>query len=40
MQSLKVWDPVVRVFHWSLVAGFAANALVLDDDGKLHQWVG
>ncbi|MDU8943375.1 cytochrome b/b6 domain-containing protein [Ovoidimarina sediminis] len=40
MQRLKVWDPVVRVFHWSLVAGFAANALVLDDDGKLHQWVG
>lgn len=40
MKRLKVWDPFVRVFHWSLVIGFTANALVLDDDGKLHQWVG
>ena len=40
MQNLKVWDPFVRVFHWSLVIGFAANAMILDDDGKTHQWVG
>ena len=38
--AVRVWDPFVRIFHWSLVLGFAANALVLDDDGKLHQWVG
>ncbi|MFT7594852.1 MAG: cytochrome b [Paracoccaceae bacterium] len=40
MQKIKVWDPLVRIFHWSLVVGFAANALFLDDDSKLHQWVG
>ena len=40
MTSVKVWDPLVRVFHWSLVAGFAANALVIYDESKLHQWVG
>lgn len=40
MSKLRVWDPFVRIFHWSLVAGFAANALVLDDDGKAHEWVG
>ena len=40
MQRLKVWDPFVRLFHWSLVAAFAANALFIDDDGRLHQWVG
>lgn len=40
MERLKVWDPFVRVFHWSLVTAFGANALVLDDDTKLHQWVG
>lgn len=40
MKHIKVWDLFVRVFHWSLVAGFAANALILDDDGKLHQWIG
>ena len=40
MTRLNVWDPFVRLFHWTLVLGFAANALVVDDDGKLHQWIG
>jgi cytochrome b len=40
MTRLKVWDPFVRVFHWSLVTLFAANALFVDDDGKLHIWIG
>lgn len=40
MKRMKVWDPFVRIFHWSLAAGFGANALVLDDDGKAHQWLG
>jgi cytochrome b len=40
MNHVRVWDAFVRLFHWSLVAAFAANALVIDDDTKLHQWVG
>ena len=40
MSRVRVWDPFVRAFHWSLVAFFAANALFVDDDGKLHQWIG
>jgi cytochrome b len=40
MTKIKVWDPLVRLFHWSLVIFFAANALVLDDDSKWHIWVG
>lgn len=36
----KVWDPVVRVFHWSLVAGFAANALFTDPEEWLHRNIG
>lgn len=35
-----IWDPFVRVFHWSLVAAFTANALFTDDESKLHEWVG
>lgn len=40
MKRMKVWDPVVRIFHWSLVAGFTANALFVDDESDLHLIIG
>ena len=40
MNKYNIWDPLLRVFHWTLVAGFAANALLLEDDGSAHQVVG
>lgn len=40
MTKTRVWDPLVRTFHWSLVVLFAANALFVDDDSDLHQWIG
>ncbi|WP_291727233.1 cytochrome b/b6 domain-containing protein [Leisingera sp. F5] len=40
MQRTYVWDPVVRLFHWLLAAGFAANALFTDPEGDLHQYIG
>lgn len=36
----KVWDPAVRLFHWSLVSAFAANALLVDKDSTLHLVIG
>jgi len=35
-----VWDPLVRIFHWSLVAGFATAYLVEDELLDLHVWAG
>ncbi|SFI70784.1 cytochrome b/b6 domain-containing protein [Celeribacter neptunius] len=32
----RVWDPLVRLFHWSLVSCFAANALFVDGENDLH----
>jgi cytochrome b len=40
MSSHKVWDPLLRTFHWSLVAGFTANALLIDGEANLHEVVG
>lgn len=37
---LYVWDPVVRIFHWSLALGFAALAVFIDPEGKLHVQLG
>ncbi len=40
MKNVKVWDPLVRIFHWTLVLAFAGNALFIDDESKLHLQVG
>ncbi|MDW4548637.1 cytochrome b/b6 domain-containing protein [Defluviimonas sp. D31] len=40
MLKVKVWDPVVRIFHWSLVAGFTANAFFTDPEGETHEVIG
>ncbi|MDD3528937.1 MAG: cytochrome b/b6 domain-containing protein [Gallionellaceae bacterium] len=39
-QAVPVWDPFVRIFHWSLVAGVLANFFVIDDGEAVHQWLG
>jgi cytochrome b len=39
-QTVKVWDPLVRVFHWSLVASFAVALVTADEWEGLHEWAG
>lgn len=38
--QVMVWDPLVRVFHWSLVASFFVAFLTDDDLMSLHAWAG
>lgn len=38
--SIRVWDPLVRIFHWSLVAAFTVAWLTADDWDRLHEWAG
>ncbi len=38
--TIKVWDPLVRIFHWSLVIGFFVAYITEDDFMTLHVWAG
>lgn len=39
-RKIMVWDPVVRLFHWSLVAAFAANVFFTRPGRDMHRYVG
>lgn len=38
--TVRVWDPVVRVFHWGLVAAVAMAWLTADEVQPLHEIAG
>jgi cytochrome b len=39
-QRIRVWDPLVRIFHWSLAACFLIAYVVEDDMLNLHVLAG
>jgi len=39
-KMVRVWDPLVRLFHWSLAASFTIAFLVEDDLLVVHVWAG
>ncbi len=38
--EVRVWDPFVRIFHWSLVGLFAAAWATSENMTKPHVWIG
>ena len=38
--TVRVWDPLLRIFHWSLVASFALAWISADEWDDLHVWAG
>ena len=37
---VKVWDPLVRIFHWGLVLSLATAWLSAGSAKSLHEWAG
>lgn len=38
--KVRVWDPLVRVFHWGLVTAFATAWLTADELQPVHEFAG
>lgn len=38
--TVRVWDPLVRLFHWSLVAGFTVAYVTADEIQRIHELAG
>ncbi len=39
-ETIKIWDPLVRLFHWSLVLSFTIAYFTEGDLLYLHVWAG
>ncbi|MGH8353813.1 MAG: cytochrome b/b6 domain-containing protein [Pseudomonas sp.] len=37
-ETLRLWDPLVRLFHWSMAGVFIANYFFTED--AWHRWLG
>jgi len=36
----RVWDPLVRITHWTIAFTVLLNYAIVDDESVLHVWIG
>ena len=39
-KEIIVWDPIVRIFHWSLATSFLLNFFITEEGETIHNWIG
>lgn len=37
---IPVWDPLVRLIHWSLFTAILLNGFVIDEESVAHEYIG
>lgn len=40
IRVVAVWDPLVRLIHWSLALAIVANGFLTDPESELHESIG
>ena len=39
-RAVAVWDPLVRLIHWSLALTILLNGTFIEDESTTHNWIG
>ena len=39
-REVAVWDPLVRLIHWSLALTILLNGTFIEEESKAHEWIG
>ncbi|MFX0545920.1 cytochrome b/b6 domain-containing protein [Roseovarius sp. S1116L3] len=39
-RDILVWDPLVRLIHWTVVLMVLINAAIVEHDSQIHLWAG
>ena len=39
-RQVAVWDPLVRLIHWSLALTILLNGTFVDEESQTHEWIG
>lgn len=39
-RDIPVWDPLVRLIHWSLALTVLLNGAIVEEESKAHEWIG
>lgn len=39
-RQVAVWDPLVRLIHWSLALTILLNGAFVEEESQTHEWIG